>query len=70
MNFLVLLKQKQKPLSEWSDTENVQGFFLVFLKFSLEQESKSFNKFFSFYFSLLNVGQWESKAFKKSEIFY
>jgi len=28
MNFLVLLKQKKKPLSEWSDMENFQGWFI------------------------------------------
>lgn len=61
MNFLVLLKQKKKPLSEWSDMENVQGcFFFFFLNSVWSKKANPSPKFFfSFYFSLWKVGQLE-----------
>lgn len=47
MNFPVLLKQKKKPLSEWNDMENVQGYFNSAWNKMANPSSKFF--FFNFF---------------------
>lgn len=60
MNFLVLLKQKQNPLSEWSDMENVQSCFF-FNSVWNKKANPSCKFFFLFTFLFERSVNWNQK---------